>query len=254
MQYLFDPKEMERVSAARESFSGRMLTNHQYHDIVAIVGILKREILKGGAFKEKLGDFSYAFARTEKMDIGRTEIILRDHFKEITGQTMNQLREELLANEEKLVERRTDQQRQAIYDRALAAGDMIEKGDKISLHRAFAHHGEELGRELGITDAAAKRLMKEEFKAAEGSELYDWLKDREDRFFRPQIEAEKQRAEERTQRERGRSADRSRNDRDDVRGGRSEERRARDDGRRNQRDDDDRNSSGRARSRVGPRL
>lgn len=195
----------------RESFSGRMLINHQHHDVVAIVGILKREILKSGVFKEKLGDFSYAFARTEKMDAGRVEIILRDYFKEITGQTMNQLREKLLANEDKLMERRTDQQRRAIYDRALAAGDMIEKGDKISLHRAFAHHGEELGRELGITDAGAKRLMKEEFKAAEGSELYDWLKDREDRFFRPQIEAEKKRSEERSRgNDRDRDEDRPR--------------------------------------------
>lgn len=40
--------------------------------------------------------------------------------------------------------------------------------------------------------------MKEEFKAAENQELYDWGKKLEDEFYRPQIEAEKHEAERRS--------------------------------------------------------
>mgnify|MGYP001070008455 FL=1 len=207
MQYLFDPKEMERVSVARESFSGRLLSDAQFDEAMAITGIIEREIRKTGAFKEKLADYAYAYARTEKMDAARTDTALRDLFKLRVGRSMNEMREELIAREEKL----TVGQKKAAYEYALGVGEMIEKGDKISFHRAFAHQGQELAKELDITDAGAKRLMKEEFKAAEGSEFYEWAKDLEEKFFRPQIEAEKKRYEERS-----RGSDRSRgNDRDD---------------------------------------
>jgi hypothetical protein len=71
---------------------------------------------------------------------------------------------------------------------------MIETGDKICFARAYAHQGELLGRKLGITDAGAKRLMKEEFQAAEQADFYEWGKDLEEKFYRPQVEAERQRA------------------------------------------------------------
>lgn len=190
MDYFYDPKEKDRVMEARESFSGRLLTDPQFDESMAITGIIEREIKKSGAFKDKLGDYAYAFARTEKIDAGKAETVLRDLFKARTGQSMNQMREALAEREAKIAE----PDRKLAYDFALAVGDMIEKGDKINFNRAFAHQGQELANELGITDAGAKRLMKEEFKAAEGSELYDWGKELEERFYRPQIEAEKQRS------------------------------------------------------------
>ena len=198
MNYHFDGQENQRVAEARESFSGRLLTDAQFDEGIAITGIRKT-----GAFKEKLGDYAFAFSRTEKIDAARAESTLRDLFKARTGQTMNQMREQLLEREEKL----TPAQTKLGYDYALAVGEMIEKGDKINFNRAFAHQGQELARELDITDAGAKRIMKDEFKAAENADLYDWGKKLEDEFYRPQIEAEKERS-----RDKGNGTSRSRSE------------------------------------------
>ena len=65
----------------------------------------------------------------------------------------------------------------------------METGDKISFGRAYAYQADDLAATIGITQAAAKTLMKEAFKAAHQSELSDWAKDLEERFYRPQIEA-----------------------------------------------------------------
>ncbi|MCR5858262.1 hypothetical protein [Mesorhizobium sp. J428] len=192
MNYSFEQKEKDRVVEARESFSGRLLTDAQFDESIAITGIIEREIKKSGAFKEKLGDYAYAFARTEKIDAAKAETVLRDLFKARTGQTMNQMREELAEREEKL----TQAQKGVAYNYAIAVGEMIERGDKISFARAYAQQGQRLAGELGITDAGAKRLIKEEFKAAENAEFYDWGKEMEEKFYRPQIEAEKQQREE----------------------------------------------------------
>jgi hypothetical protein len=204
MNLLYDTKEQDRVAEARESFSGRLLSDAQFEEAMAVTGIVEREIRKSGSFKEKLGDYAYAFARTENFDAGKAETVLRDLFRARTDQTMNQMREELAEREAKLGE----PARKSAYDFALAVGDMIEKGEKISFNRAFAHLGQELAGQLGITDAGAKRLMREEFKAAEGSELYDWGKELEEKFYRPQIDAERQQSEERQQKTgRSRKAD-----------------------------------------------
>lgn len=194
MNYLLDPKEQQRVAEARESFSGRLLTDAQFDEAIAVTGVIEREIRKSGAFKEKLGDYAYAFSRSEKMDAAKAETVLRDLFKARTGQSMNQMREAFAEREEKL----TATQKKPAYDYAIAVGDMIEKGNKISFNRAFAHQGQEMANELGITDAGAKRLMKEAFTDARGGDLYDWGKELEEKFYRPQIEAERQRSEERT--------------------------------------------------------
>lgn len=185
------PGDDDRLRIARESFSGRLLTDAQFDEAIAVTGIVEREILKSGAFKEKLGDYAYAFARTENFDATKAEIVLRDLFRARTGQSMNQMREALAEREDKL----TPEQKALALDYASAVGPMIETGDKISFNRAFAHQAQSLAGELGVTDACAKRLMKEEFKAADGRDLYDWGKDVEERFFRPQIEAERKRHE-----------------------------------------------------------
>lgn len=98
-----------------------------------------------------------------------------------------------MEREEKL----TPAQRKLGHEAAIGVGDMIENGIKISFNRAFAHQGEALARELGITDAGAKRLMKEQFQEAEKADFYEWGKDLEERFYCPQIEAERQQAEDR---------------------------------------------------------
>lgn len=204
--------EPERMKSARESFSGRLLTDAQFDEAIALTGILEREIQKSGAFKEKLGDYAYAFARTERFDAMKAETILRDLFKERTGQAMNQMREALAARENDI----TEDQRNTAYQRACDIGPMIEKGDKMSFNRAYAHQASLFAREVGITDSTAKFLMKEEFKAVEGSELYDWGKDIEERFYRPQIEAEKKQRENGQGREAPRDRSRAPDRQDEV--------------------------------------
>ena len=195
MQYIFDEAENQRIPEARESFSGRMMTNGQFGDAIAIVGIVKREIMKSGTFTEKLGDYAYAFARTERFDVAKSETVIRDLFKCVTGMTMNQMRENLLERESKL----TPAQTRCAHDFALATGKMIEEGDKITFNRAYAYQGQALANELGVTEACAKRLIKEEFAAAENLDFYEYGKDLEERFYRPQIEAERQHSEGRSQ-------------------------------------------------------
>ena len=222
MNYFYEPKEQERVLEARESFSGRLLTNAQFDEAIAITGIVEREIKKSGSFKEKLGDYAYAFARTEQFDAMKAETVIRDLFKVRTGQTMNEMREEYAKREENL----PDPDRRLGLEYARAVGTMIEEGTRINFNRAFAHQAQELAGELKITDAGAKRLMKEEFAAAEKRELYDWGKDLEDKHYRPQIEADKKKAEERSRdegRDRGTGRDRGNGDgRDNDRSARSD--------------------------------
>lgn len=196
--------EADRLKSARESFSGRLLTDAQFDESIAITGIVEREIQKSGAFKDKLGDYAYAFARSEKFDVMKAETVLRDLFKERTGQSMNELRKELVEREDNL----TEQARQSAYNHATGLGDLIENGDKMSFNRAFAQQAQTLATELQITDIGAKRLMSDEFKSAEGSELYDWGKELEEQFFRPQIKAEKQQRE--AQQSRGNTTSQSR--------------------------------------------
>lgn len=174
------------IAAARESFSGRLLTGAQFEEAMAITQIVHREIQKTGAFKDKLGDYAYAFARSEKFDAMKAETIVRDLFKENYGLSMNQLRESFVDAEKNL----TDEQRQGAYDFACRVGDMIENEKKMSFGRAYAHQANDLAGNLGITEVAAKNLMKEQFKAVENTELYDWGKQLEEKFYRPQIEAE----------------------------------------------------------------
>jgi len=204
MNIYYDPKETDRVVSARESFSGRLLTDARFGDAMSITGIIEREIKTAGKFKEKTADFAHAFARTEKFDAMKAETIIRDLFRERTGMTMNQMREGLMKREEGL----SDDQKHTALSHAKEVGKMIEEGNKMPFHRAFAHQARNLADNLGITDAGAKTLMKEEFKAAQGREFYDWGKEQEKLYYTPQIEAEKQ--QRKSERDQTRSYQRSR--------------------------------------------
>lgn len=181
------PNKNERLTAARESFSGRLLTDRQFADAMTVTGIIEREIKTSGTFKDKLGDYAYAFARSEKFDAVKAESILRDLFKERTGQTMNQMREDLAKREETI----SEDSRQQAYNWACAISDLMENGEKLSFHRAYAHQAQQYAEQIGVTDACAKRLMREEFASVEGVELQTWGKELDDQFYRPQIDAEK---------------------------------------------------------------
>lgn len=209
MNIYFDPKEQARMSEARESFSGRLLTNAQFDEAMIVTTILEREIAKSGSFKEKLGDYAYAMSRSEKMDVMKAETIIRDLFKARTGQTMNQMREELMEREKTMPRDARDK----AYQYAADIGDMVRDGNKMSFFRAQAHQAEMLAREFRITDAGARGIMAEAFKAAEGRELADWGKELDDQHYRPQIEAEKAERE-KTSRSKGEAESPARSDAD----------------------------------------
>ena len=126
MEHYYSPQEQTRIAQARESFSGRLLNDAQFNEAIAITGIIEREIKRSGTFKEKLGDYSFAFARSERFDAMKAEAVLRDLFKERTGQSMNQMREGLVENEQKL----TDDQRQQAYQATCDIAPMMEQGTK----------------------------------------------------------------------------------------------------------------------------
>ena len=191
MNYYYEPKERDRIAEARESFSGRLLTNSQFDEAMMITGILEREIHRSGSFKDKLGDYAYAMARSEKMDAVKAETTIRDLFKARTGQTMNQMREALAETQSKLPDEAFDK----AYQYAADIGDMVRGGNKMSFYRAYAHQAEMLAREYNTTDAGAKDMMHQTFQEAEDRELFDWGKQLDEQYYRPQIEAEKKERE-----------------------------------------------------------
>ncbi len=176
---------------ARECFSARLLSDAQYFECKSVARIIEREILNSGTFKEKLGDYAYALARSQKFDVAKAETILRDVFKASTGQSMNQMRESLANNLEAI----NDDNRSQAYQSACDIGDIMENGDKLTFNRVLASQAQSLAKEFGITDIAARRIMSDEFDKVEGSKLYDWGKELDEQFFRPQINAEKQQRE-----------------------------------------------------------
>ncbi len=191
---------------ARESFSGRLLTDPQFDECMAINKIIGREIHRSGRFKDKLGDYSYAFSRSEKFDVMKAETILRDLFKETTGRSMNQLRETLMKNEEAI----TDDHRQKAYESACNIGDQMEQGDKLAFHRALAEQAQGLAEELHVTDVSVKRMMAETFEEAENTKLHDWGKELDEQHYRPQIEAAKQERKAIQEKSKGKTRTRSR--------------------------------------------
>jgi hypothetical protein len=177
----------DRQKATRESFSGRMLTNRLYADFEAVTKIIERGIHESGTFVDQLGDYSYAIARSQRFDAAKAETILRDLFRERTGQTMNQLREQLVQREENLTP--TEKSRGLIYGAEIA--DILERGNKLTFNRVLAEQAERFGDELGITHAKARSIMAEAYEAVEDGSFYDWGKELDKRFFQAQVDAEK---------------------------------------------------------------
>lgn len=198
---------------ARESFSGRLLTNRQFADAIAVTEILEREIRNTGAFKEKLADYAHAMARTERFDATKAETIIRDLFRERTGQTMNQLRERLAEREEKL----GPAEKARALTQVLAIPGIVEVGDKLTFNRVLAAQAEDYADSQGITQAKARSLMAEAFEKAEGKSLYDWGKELDQQHYTAQVEAE--RAERATFVESDRSGDAPARPRGRVRNG-----------------------------------
>ena len=185
----------ERLSKARESFAGRLLTDAQFSEAIHITEILEREIYKSGSFKDKLGDYAYAMGRSESMDPKRLETTIRDLYRERTGQTMFQLCENLKEREAAVQSQTQDIALNAAHE----IEAMIANGNKMTFNRALSEKAQMVADEYGVRDNHAKKLMADAFVAEQRAtgveevlELRDWGKELDEKYYRPQIEQEKQ--------------------------------------------------------------
>lgn len=213
MNILYEPRELEGVAQSRESFPARIRTDTEFDDVIAITGIIEREIKTNGKFKDKLTDFSAALARTASFDVVQADTIVRDMFKARTGQTMKQMLDGLLQRERALfgapaqkpalsndftaVEavpgNVTGDQKARAYKAANDAGLMVSEGRLLTFNRAVSYEAAVLATELGVTEAGAKRFIKEIFTETENRDFWEWGKELDSKYFYPQVEAERQR-------------------------------------------------------------
>lgn len=181
-------KQTGNIETARQTFTGKRLTESQFDESWSVTGIMEREIKRSGAFKDKLGDYANAFARSEKFDALKGETIIRDQFKARYGQTMNAMRKDLQTREANL----NQSEKNMAMGAALNVGTSIADGDTMPFYKAYDKEAVKLSKSLNISESGAKSLMKEEYKAHQGRDLYADCKDVEKQYHLPKMEAEKQ--------------------------------------------------------------
>jgi len=130
---------------------------------------------------------AHAFARNQRFDALRGETILRDLFAAAHGQTMNEMREGLMAREAAL--RETGQDRTRALNDGLAQArqvcDAIQAGETMPFYKAYDRAAVALARDYAITETGAKEIITEAFREAEGRELYEVAKALEKEHHRP---------------------------------------------------------------------
>ena len=174
------------MEAARQSFSGKGLTESQFQEAWAITGILHAEIQKSGSFREKLTDYAHAFARNQKFDAMRGETILRNIYTAGNGRSMNQTREALMEREAQVPETAQPE----ILAHAERVERLIQDGPTQPFYKAYDQAAVELAGKLQITQSGAKEMMKEAYRTAHGRDLYEAGKELEEAYHKPVREAE----------------------------------------------------------------
>ena len=172
----------------RQSFTGKKLTDSQFDESKSLADIMHRGIRKNGSFRDKLTDYSHAFARGEKFDALKAEVIIRDQFKAHYGETMNQMRLTLKERQENLPD--TADRDGLEYARMIEP--LIRDGETMPFYRAYDYVGGALAEKLNITETGAKELMTTAYREIEGRELYDFGKALEKKFIVPERAAEQQ--------------------------------------------------------------
>lgn len=180
--------EPKTADEARNGFTAKTLTNSQFDEAWAIAEVMQRSINKTGSFIEKLADYSHAYARSEKFGQLKGEEIIRDVFKDRYGQSLNQMREQLLAREANLPEAAGP----AALEKARRIETMISEGETQPFYRAYDTAAVGVAENLGITETGAKELMKSAYSQAEGRDLYETGKALEKAHHAPAREAAKQ--------------------------------------------------------------
>jgi hypothetical protein len=170
-----------RLAAARATETGQKMTDVQFEEVWAVAGIMDRSIRATGVFKDKLVDFAHAYARTQKFGSPQAETIIRDIYEERYGETMNDRRKALVANEEGL----GNDARADILRHARDLKALIAEGETMPLYRAIDLQATALAEKYDISEAGAKRTMAATYKQAGGTELYADMKAVEDQYHTP---------------------------------------------------------------------
>lgn len=174
-----------KPNEVRQNITGSKLSGSQTDDSKSVAEIMHRGIRKNGKYRDKLTDYSHAFARGEKFDAMKAEIIIRDQFKAQYGETMNQMRLGLKERQENLPE--TADRDALEYARMIEP--LIRDGDTMPFYRAYDYVGSALAEKLNITETGAKELMTTVYREVEGRELYDFGKALEKKFIVPERDA-----------------------------------------------------------------
>ena len=183
-----DLQGQNRLAEARKSYTGKSLTDGQFAESWALAGIMERNIRTSGSFRDKLGDYAHAYARSEKFDAVKGEVIIRDIFKARYGQTMNQMREDLKAREDKI----KDSAKEQAIIHARRIEPLIRDGDTMPFYQAYNQEASQMAKNFGITEAGAKMMMRDAYRDVEGRELYETGKALEEKYHRPKQEFERQ--------------------------------------------------------------
>jgi len=179
-----EPRITAQKQAVLRSFQGQTMTDAQTDIAMNLASIINRHIHKTGSFREPLTDYAHAFARSEKFDAMKGEMIIRDVFAAQFGRTMNATREALMEREKNLPESAPELALQS----ARQTLDAISMGETQPFYKAYDREGSALARSLSITENAAKALMSESYHAVEGRELYATGQKLEEKYHRPRMD------------------------------------------------------------------
>lgn len=165
-------------NAARQSHTGQRLTEAEFKDAYAIVGVIDRDIRKTGSFYETRENYAFAYSKGKKISPDQAQGILNDIYKARFGQSMNQTREALNSQATKVTAEDA-----APY--AQKVGQLIQEGETMPFYKALDQAAGEMSQTLSITEKHAKALMKEAHAAQTDKPLYDVGKELEAAYHVP---------------------------------------------------------------------
>jgi len=169
---------------ARQSYHGKRMTASELEDAYAIAGILQREIKRSGSFYEARENYAFTYAKGKKQSPDQAQEALADVFATRYGQSMNQMREALLAKEQTV-------RAEIALPQAEDTLRLIKEGATMPYYKALDQAATDLAERQGITTNRAKSLMGEAYQTAHNTTLYEAGKALEEQHHKPVVEAER---------------------------------------------------------------
>ncbi len=177
--------EMEQRERVRQSYSGGSMTESQIDKSIHFAGIVRRDIQKTGSFIKPVSRYAETYAEGERFDATRAETIIRDAFKAVYSESMNEMRLRLAERENSLRDAGSEQ---ALYYAERMLRD-IQEGQTMPLYQADDRAAVAMAQQHGITEIGARSMMKEVYQAATGRNLYEVGKELERTHHTPKKEA-----------------------------------------------------------------